>query len=411
MIADFDSKLQKYADVIVNAGLAIQPGQRLVVNAMIEAAPLVRKVAESAYQSGCRLVEVVYQDEALDLIRFENAPRDSFAEFSTGVAEMMLKHVSTGGAFLSITSANPELLKDQDPDLVALAQKTRTQHMKPVSELLRRNAFNWCIAAYPSAAWAAKVFPELALPEAIERLWEALFHVTRADQADPVAAWQAHIDDLTARKNALTQRQFHALHITGLGTDLTIGLAQGHRWMGGSVAAQTGVEFIPNLPTEEVFTLPDRQRIDGVVTATKPLSYAGNLIDGFSLIFENGRVTEAHAIVGEAALLKLLDTDEGARSLGEIALLPHRSPVSDTGILFFNTLLDENAACHIALGNGYNFCLEGGETLSQEEYLARGGNASLVHVDFMIGSDEVDIDGLSETGEVTPVMRKGAWAF
>jgi aminopeptidase len=356
-------------------------------------------------------VDVVYRDEALELIRFQSAPRHSFGEFSGYLAEGALKHVQNGGAYLSITSANPGLLKDQDPELIALAEKTRTQHMKPVSELLRRNAFNWCIAGYPSPAWAEKVFPNLAAEARIEKLWTALFHVTRADQADPVAAWKAHIADLTVRKTTLTGKQYAALHLTGPGTDLTIGLAQGHRWMGGSVGSTLGMDFIPNLPTEEVFSLPDRNHIEGVVTATKPLSYAGSLIDGFSLTFEHGRVVKAQAGQGEASLLKLLDTDEGARSLGEIALVPHRSPVSDTGILFYNTLLDENAACHIALGNGLNFCLEGGETLSQEDYLARGGNASLIHVDFMIGSDQVDIDGVTAAGEREPVMRKGAWAF
>jgi aminopeptidase len=242
-------------------------------------------------------------------------------------------------------------------------------------------------------------------------LWNALFNVCRVDQADPVAAWQQHIADLRARCNYLDQRQFQALHLTAPGTDLTIGLAERHRWMGGSIQSESGIDFVPNLPTEEVFTLPHRQRIDGHVTATKPLSYSGSLIEGFGLTFSGGRVTSLRAARGEETLRKMIEIDEGMSSLGEVALVPNSSPVSQSGMLFFNTLLDENAACHIALGSGLNFCLQGGENLSEEEYLARGGNPSLGHTDFMIGSAEMDIDGLLPGGQREPVMRQGEWAF
>jgi aminopeptidase len=303
------------------------------------------------------------------------------------------------------------LLKDQDPELVALAERTGRVHMKPVYDLLHRNGFNWAIAGFPTPSWASKVFPEASADAQIDLLWDSLFQVCRVFQPDPVAAWQAHIGDLRARCQYLTERQYHALHLIAPGTDLTVGLAERHRWMGGSIQSESGIDFVPNLPTEEVFTLPHRQRIDGKVTASKPLSYSGSLIDGFSLTFADGRVTGLQAERGEETLRKMIEIDEGMTSLGEVALVPHGSPVSQSGILFFNTLLDENAACHIALGSGLNFCLQGGENLSEEEYAARGGNTSLGHTDFMIGSAEMDIDGLIPGGGREAVMRQGEWAF
>jgi len=283
--------------------------------------------------------------------------------------------------------------------------------MRPVYDLLHRNGFNWVIAGYPTPSWAMKVFPDAAPDQRGDLLWNALFQVCRVHQPDPVTAWQQHIADLRARCNYLTGRQYQALHLSAPGTDLTIGLAERHRWMGGSIQSESGIDFVPNLPTEEVFTLPHRQRINGHVTASKPLSYSGSLIEGFSLTFDAGRLTSLRADRGEETLRKMTEIDEGMSSLGEVALVPHSSPVSQSGMLFFNTLLDENAACHIALGSGLNFCLENGENLSEEEYAARGGNTSLGHTDFMIGSDEMDIDGVLPSGQREPVMRLGEWAF
>ncbi len=410
-IADFDTKLQQYADIITQVGLNLRPGQRLLINALLETAPLVRAVARSAYRKGCPYVDVIWRDEQTNLIRFQEAPRDSFDQFSVYIAEGTTKLVQEGGAYLSITSDDPGLLKDQDPDLVALAQRTQRGHMKPVYDLLDRNGFNWCIAAYPSPAWANRVFPNLAPDARQEALWQALFQVCRIDRPDPVGAWKQQVQDFQFRKSYLTAKHYKALHLQAPGTDLTIGLADDHRWMGGTLTTTSGIEFIPNLPTEEVFTLPHRQHIDGVVTASKPLSYAGVLIEDFCLTFEHGRVTEVKAGKGQESLQKLVATDEGSASLGEVALVPHSSPIAQSGILFYNTLLDENAACHIALGNGLNFALQNGEHLSQEEYQAHGGNYSLVHVDFMIGSDQMDIDGITAGGAHEAVMRKGEWAF
>lgn len=406
---NFDQNLNNYADVIVEVGLNLQPGQRLMVNSLLEAAPLARAVARSAYRKGCPYVDILWSDEQTTLIRFQEARRDTFDLDSSYLAKATVEHVQQGGAFLGLLSANPDLLKEQDPSLVMQSQKTRRQQMRPYYELLERSGFNWCLVGYPSPAWAGKVFPQLEPQEALRRLWQAVFQVCRLDRPDPVAAWQQQVRDFQARKDYLTGKQYHALHYTAPGTDLTVGLSEGHRWMGGTLDTLGGVGFIPNLPTEEVFTMPHRERIDGVVSSSKPLSYAGVMIEDFSLTFKGGKAVEAHARSGEEALRKLIATDEGAASLGEAALVPNSSPISASGILFYNTLFDENAACHLALGNGFAFCLQGETT--PEAYTARGGNTSLIHVDFMIGSGQMDIDGLTAAGQAEPVMRQGEWAF
>jgi aminopeptidase len=411
MIQTFEQSLQQYANIINRIGLNLKSGQRLIVTAPVQSTPLVQKVAASAYQAGCRYVDVIYLDELVKLARHQYAPRDSFEEYPVYIAEGILQHIRDGGAYLRITGENPDLLKGQDPDLVALAERTARVHMKPFYELLHHNGFNWAIAGYPTPSWAQMVFPGKTPQEQEQLLWSALFKVCRIDQPDPVAAWQSHIAGLVARRDYLTNRQYQALHLTAPGTDLTVGLSERHRWMGGSIHSETGIDFVPNLPTEEVFTMPHRQHIDGQVTASKPLSYTGSLIEDFSLTFANGRLTSLRAKHGEETLRKMIELDEGMASLGEVALVPHSSPVSLSGMLFFNTLFDENAACHLALGSGFHFCLQDGETVTEQEYAERGGNTSLGHTDFMIGSAEMDIDGLLHGGGREPVMRQGEWAF
>jgi len=410
-IPDFELKMNRYADIIVRVGLNLQPGQWLFINAPSLAAPLVHQVAAIAYQNGCRYVDMLWRDEQLELVRFKHAVRDSFSEYPVYRATGIIQHLQEGGAYLSITGDDPDLLKEQDAELISTARKTALTHLKPVYDMLDRNGFNWAVVGYPTLPWAKAVFPQASAEESVERLWESIFRVCRIDQPDPVAAWQAHVDDLQARSAYLTGKQYHALKYTAPGTDLTIGLAEQHVWQAGSSLTTSGIRFTANLPTEEVFTLPHRQRIDGVVSASMPLSYDGALIEGFSLTFENGRVIHARAEHGEEHLRKMLALDEGMSSLGEAALVPHSSPVSQAGILFYNTLLDENAACHIALGNGINYCTKDGEKISDEEYAARGGNSSLSHVDFMIGSRQMDIDGILPDGSREALMRSGEWAF
>lgn len=410
-IPDFEDKLEKYAATIVSVGLGLQPGQRLMINTPVLAAPLVHAVAAIAYQNGCPLVDVNWRDEQLELVRYQHAGRDTFTEYPIYRAEGAHQLVSEGGALLSITGENPDLLKDQDPELITTARKTALTHMKPVYDLLDRNGFNWAIASYPTESWASKVFPGPDPAVQIERLWEAIFQVCRITHQDPVDAWRAHITELQARAAYLTRQQYQSLAYRAPGTDLSIGLAEGHKWLGGSGTTESGIEFAPNLPTEEVFTLPHRERINGVVTASMPLSHAGSLIEGFCLTFKEGRVVHIQAERGEDILRKMIEIDEGMSSLGEVALVAQSSPVAKTGALFYNTLLDENATSHIALGDGLNFCLQEGEKLSEQEYTARGGNSSLSHVDFMIGSAEMDIDGVLPDGTRHPVMRSGEWAF
>lgn len=406
-----ETMLEKYAELTVRVGLNLQAGQRLQVRAPVEAAPFVRKVAASAYKAGCRYVDVIWSDELVTKARFEYAPRDSFEEYPVYLAKGRQEHAQNGDASLGIYAEDPELLKDADQELVALAMKTHQRHNKPFSDMLVRNFFNWSLVSIPIPSWAARVFPDLPPDEGVARLWETIFKVCRVDLEDPVAAWQKHIAELSARRAALNRWRFTALHYRAPGTDLTVGLPEGHLWMSGSSTSANGITYVANMPTEEVFTLPHRERVDGVVSSSLPLSYASTLIEDFQLTFEGGRVVNSRAAKGGDALSRLLETDEGARRLGEVALVPNSSPVSQSGILFYNTLFDENAACHLALGKAYQDCLEGGEGLSDEDFAAAGGNDSLVHVDFMVGSDRLDIDGILPDGSSLPVMRAGEWAF
>ena len=407
----FEQQLEQYANLAVKVGLNLRAGQRLLINAPLQTAPLVRLIVASAYQAGVRLVDVVWEDEQLEPIRFRHAPRDSFEEFPVWQSDLALDYAKNGDAMLSIYAHDPDLLKDQDPQLIATVQKTAATYFRPYLDLLVQNAMNWLVISAPTASWAAKVFPEQPEEQRLEQLWKAIFELCRLNQTDPIAAVNSHLDQLVARSDYLNQKRYTALKYTAPGTDLTVGLPRGHIWISARATSTAGITFTPNLPTEEVFTMPHWAQTNGVVTATKPLSYGGTLITNFSLRFAEGRVVEASAATGEAVLRDLLATDEGASRIGEVALVPHSSPVSQSGLLFYNTLFDENAASHIALGRAYKFTLDGGAAMSDEQFEQAGGNDSLVHVDCMIGSDRTDIDGLTDDGRAEPVMRAGQWAF
>ena len=302
-------------------------------------------------------------------------------------------------------------MKGQDGDAIAASQKGAQMALKPFMGKIMKDAVNWCVVATATPAWAAKVFPDAPEGERVGRLWDAIFKAVRADREDAVATWQEHLAELEARRTYLNGRRYSALHYRAPGTDLLLGLADGHIWKGGATRNDAGTTFVANLPTEEVFTAPHRGRVEGTVSSSKPLSYGGQLIEDFSFTFRDGRVVEVRAAQGEDALKRLLETDEGAARLGEVALVPHSSPISQSGLLFYNTLFDENAASHLALGRAYRFCAEGGTTMSDDEAKAVGLNDSLTHVDFMIGSGEVEIAGVREDGREEPVMRAGEWAF
>jgi aminopeptidase len=412
MATKFQKDLQKYAELAVRVGVNLRPGQRLLVRgASLETAPLVHFIAEAAYKAGARLVDVMWGDEQMTLLRFAHAPRDSFAEFPKWWLTGPLEYAERGDAILSISAVNPDLLAGQDPELVNIFQGTLWKEMAPYLAHGTSNSMNWCVIAAARPVWAKKMFPKLDEDKAVAKLWKAIFQMCRVDADDPVAAWEEHICNLQTRSQYLNRKQYSALHYTAPGTDLTLGLPKDHHWASAREESQNGIEFTANIPTEETFTMADRTRADGIVTSTKTLNYGGTLIEGIVVRFENGRVVESHASKGEDVLRKMIATDEGSARLGEIAIVPHSSPISKSGLLFHNTLFDENASCHLALGSAYKFNLKGGLKLTNEEFFARGGNQSLIHVDFMVGSDKMNIDGITADGRAEPVLRKGEWMF
>ncbi|MBW8284331.1 MAG: aminopeptidase [Rhizobium sp.] len=403
-------RLEKLAEVAVRVGLQLEKGQDLVMTAPLAALPLARLITKHAYLAGAGIVTTFYADEEATLARYEHAPDESFDRASGWLYDGMAKAYEKGAARLAIAGDNPMLLSGQDPARVARANKANSIAYKPALEHISNFDINWNICSYPNPSWAKLVFPDLPIAQAVERLAEAIFAASRVNEADPVAAWAAHNAELRKRSGWLNGERFAALHFTGPGTDLTVGLADGHEWHGGASTAKNGVTCNPNIPTEEVFTTPHALKVDGHVSSTKPLSHQGTLIDNIQVRFEAGRIIEAKASKGEEVLLKVLDTDEGARRLGEVALVPHSSPISASGILFYNTLFDENASCHIALGQCYSKCFLDGAALTPDQIKAQGGNDSLIHIDWMIGSDKVDIDGVRPDGSRVPVMRRGEWA-
>ncbi|MFN7027033.1 MAG: aminopeptidase [Pseudorhizobium sp.] len=403
-------KLEKLAEVAVKVGLQLQRDQDLVITAPIAALPLVRLITKHAYMAGAGLVTTFYGDEEATLARYAFAPDESFDRAAGWLYEGMAKAYANGAARLAIAGDNPLLLASQDPAKVARANKANSMAYKPALEKISNFDINWNIISYPNPSWAKVVFPDLPEEEAVFKLAEAIFAASRVDLADPIAAWAAHNTTLRSRSAWLNGERFSALHFRGPGTDLTVGLADGHEWHGGASTAKNGITCNPNIPTEEVFTTPHAMKVDGYVSSTKPLSHQGTLIDEIQVKFEGGRIIDAKASRGEAVLNKVLDTDDGARRLGEVALVPHSSPISKSGILFYNTLFDENASCHIALGQCYSKCFLHGASLSQDQITVQGGNSSLIHIDWMIGSDKIDIDGIQPDGSPVPVMRQGEWA-
>ncbi len=403
-------KLDKLAEVAIKVGLRLQKGQDLVLTAPLVAVPLVRLITAHAYQAGASTVTTFYSDEETTLARYRHGHDESFDRASNWLYDGMAKAYENGAARLAIAGDNPMLLAEQDPAKVGRANKANSIAYKPALEHISNFDINWNICSYPNPSWANLVFPDMPIEEAVRKLADAIFAASRVDRDDPVAAWAEHNAELKKRSTWLNGERFAALHFTGPGTDLTVGLADGHEWHGGASTAKNGVTCNPNIPTEEVFTTPHALKVEGHVSSTKPLSHQGTLIDNIQVRFEGGRIVEAKASKGEAVLNKVLDTDEGARRLGEVALVPHSSPISASGILFYNTLFDENASCHIALGQCYSKCFLNGASLSQDQIKAQGGNSSLIHIDWMIGSDKVDIDGIRADGSKVPVMRKGEWA-
>ncbi|MEL6407471.1 MAG: aminopeptidase [Chloroflexota bacterium] len=410
-MSDFETQLQKYADVAVNVGVDLQAGQRLWISAPLEARELVTALTRSAYKAGAADVFVNWSDPVLDKIRLEDGSDEAVENYPAWLVDGLLQHTDNGDARISVTCNDPDLLADMDATRTRAMQRARAKLRKPVSDRIVNNVANWLIVMAPHPAISAKLFPELEPASAREKHWQTIFQMCRITGDDPVADWQAHIGELVKRASYLNEKNYHALHYKAPGTDLTIGLPDGHIWDTARLSMKNGTQPVVNVPTEEVFTLAHRERIDGVVRSTKPLSYNGTIIEDFTLQFSEGDVVHAEAKRGQDALDTIISTDDGARSIGEIALVPHSSPISQSDLLFYNTLYDENASNHLALGQAYRFTLEGGTEMSADEFTEAGGNSSLVHVDFMMGSGDMDIDGITSDGTREPIFRQGEWAF
>lgn len=403
--------LEKYAELALRTGVNLQKGQALMMNATIEGAEFAKIVARKAYELGAKDVHINWADDELTLLKYENAPDEVLANFPEWRVKLHDMYAEDGAAVLSIRSTNPDLLQNIDPKRVALANKAAGQAMVNFRKYTMNDKIPWSIISIPSADWAQKIFPDKSKEDAMESLWEAILKIVRVDKEDPIKAWDEHNETLKKAREVLNEKNFKKLVFKAPGTNLEIELPEGHVWKGGSAIAETGVTFNPNMPTEEVFTMPHKYGVTGTVASTKPLNYGGSVIDNFSLTFKDGKVVDFTAEQGEEVLKHLLDSDEGARRLGEVALVPDESPVSQSGLIFYNTLFDENASCHIALGKAYPTNIEGGSNMTEEELDKHGVNDSLIHVDFMIGSSELDIDGVKADGTTEAVFRKGTWAW
>jgi aminopeptidase len=410
-MSNFQEKLHKYAELAVKVGVNIQKGQTLVINASIDAAEFVRLIVNYAYEAGAKNVIVNWNDDIVTRTKYELAPDEAFHEFPKWRAKEMEELAEQGAAFMSVLSSSPDLLKGVNPERIANAQKAAGQALAKYRQYIQSDKVSWTVIAAASKEWAEKVFPDVRSEDPVEKLWDAIFKATRIDQDNPVVAWKEHDQKLHQIVDYLNNKRYKKLHYKAPGTDLTIELPETHIWVGAGSVNKDGVEFMANMPTEEVFTVPLKTGVNGYVSSTKPLSYGGNIIDNFTLTFENGRIVDVKAEQGEDILKRLVETDEGSHYLGEIALVPHSSPISQTNVLFYNTLFDENASNHLAIGNAYAFCIEGGKEMSKEELEHAGLNSSITHVDFMIGSAEMDIDGILADGTTEPIFRNGEWAF
>lgn len=406
---DFRHNLTKYAALILKVGLNIQPGDNLLVRMDNCGLPLAQEIARQAYQMGAHNIHPVYADDEMTLARFVHAPEaafDAYPDFFVDFSEAAYNH---NYHVLNIHAPNPELLKDVAPGRISRWQKVTAVASERLMKYTMGNKVKWCVIAVPSPAWAQSVFPDKPQEDAIAALWDSIFAATRVDQADPVAAWEAHEAQLVAHEQFLNEQAFEKLLYTAPGTDLEVYLPEGHRWMGGSSVIPRGDRFMPNIPTEEVFSMPHAYKVNGTLKSTKPLATRGRIIDGMTFVFKDGQVVDFDATQGRDILSDMLDTDEGARRLGEVALVGDDSPISNTGLLFKNTLFDENASCHFALGSAYSENHVRGGELTDEEKKQVGMNKSITHVDFMVGGPKLSVVGVKKDGTRVQILEKGNW--
>ncbi|HEB5836884.1 TPA: aminopeptidase [Staphylococcus aureus] len=413
ILTNYKEKLQQYAELLVKVGMNVQPKQPVFIRSSVETLELTHLIVEEAYHCGASDVRVVYSDPTLKRLKFENESVEHFAnhEIKSYDVEARMDYVKRGAANLALISEDPDLMDGIDSQKLQAFQQQNARAFKGYMESVQKNQFPWVVAAFPSKAWAKRVYPELSVEEAYIKFIDEVFDIVRIDGNDPVENWRQHIANLSVYAQKLQQKNYHALHYVSEGIDLTVGLAKNHIWED-ATSYVNGKEqaFIANIPTEEVFTAPDRNRVDGYVTNKLPLSYNGTIIDQFKLMFKDGEIIDFSAEKGEAVLKDLINTDEGSRRLGEVALVPDDSPISNRNTIFYNTLFDENAACHLAIGSAYAFNIQGGTEMTVEEKIASGLNDSNVHVDFMIGSSDLTIYGIFEDGSKELVFENGNWA-
>lgn len=408
---NFHDMFDKYAEIAVKICVNVQKNQQLIIEAPIDAAAFVRKLVEKAYEAGAKQVYVDYSDEALTRLHYLRQPEAGLKEFPQWKVNGYVEMAENNAALLQVYAPNPNLLRGVDPDRVALANKAKAAAIEKFKRYIIDDKISWSMVSVPTEGWASHVFPDLPEADRTAKLWELIFYVTRVNRENPVEAWNKHTRRLMDQAAYLTEKQFKKLHYTSRKTNLTIELPKNHVWMSAKAENDAGTSFVPNIPTEEVFTVPLRTGVHGTVGSTKPLNYNGALIEDFSLTFRDGKVVDFSATSGSDTLKKLLDTDDGARFLGEVALVPHNSPISNTNVLFYNTLYDENASCHLALGFAFPSGIKDGLTMSSEERKEHGLNDSLVHEDFMVGSADLNIDGELANGTKEPIFRNGNWAF
>ena len=408
---DFQKKLMQYAELTVQIGLNVQKGQLVVINTTTDTIEFTRLVVKKAYEAGAKRVHVNYSDPVQTRTHFELAPDEAFKEYPHWTVVQRDEVIDTGGSFLWIDAEDPDLLTGIPAKRLSDSHKSAGKALERYRQAVGSDKIAWSIVAIPSEKWADKVFPELPAEKRMEALWEAIFNTVRIGEGDAVEKWRHHIDKLEQQAATLNSKRFAKLHYTAPGTDLFIELPRRHQWLTGASKTPQGNGFIANMPTEEVYTVPLKKGVEGHVRNTKPLVYQGNIIDNFTLWFEEGKIVKAQASQGQNLLEEMISTDEGASFLGEVALVPHQSPISDANILFYNTLFDENASNHLAIGDSYPTCLEGARDLDPSQLEALGLNTSMVHEDFMIGSETMDIDGILEDGTKEPLFRNGNWAF
>jgi len=413
MLPNFNENLQKYAKLLVEKGLNVQPGDWVKMTISVDQAPLARLVTKEAYDSGAEKVIVKWSDDAITKQHYIHQSEELLTNIPQYTIDESEDHVLNHRVCrLSILSSDPNLLNEIDADKVAAYQKVAGKAFKAQRIATQNDDLKWTVAAAAGADWAKNVFPDLETSEEqVDALWDQIFKTCRIYHDDPVAVWDEHKEMLKEKATKLNNIQFDALHYKAPGTDLTLGLPKNHIWQSAESFNPKGEEFIANMPTEEVFTAPDTRRMDGVVRSTKPLSYAGTLIEGIEVHFKNGKIVDISAEKGDKTIKKLIEDNEGATGLGEVALVPDPSAISQSGITFFETLFDENASNHLAIGAAYPTCIAGGTKMTEEELREHGLNVSTTHVDFMIGSDKMDIDGIKQDGTVVPIFRNGDWAI